>query len=34
MKMLKNLTAAVLISSVLGAPLAGLAVDQKTDAKA
>jgi len=34
MKMLKNLTAAALITSVLGAPLAGLAGDQKTDAKA
>jgi len=34
MKLIKNITAAVLAVSVLGSPLIGLSADQKTDTKA
>jgi hypothetical protein len=34
MKLIKHLTVAVLVMSVLSSPLAGLAADQKNDAKA
>ena len=34
MKTIKNITATVLVVSVLGSPLVGLSVEQKSDAKA